>query len=363
MKTREIKLREFQPRSMLVLEDHIPQKARFPTIDCNDHFGRGQDWKTEIQMPYPKEEWAIPDLTAGIALMDELNIRFSVNLDGGWGDTLQRNLERYKEPYPDRFAVFTWVDWQEIDIPNFEDKWTKELERSVKAGAQGLAVFKTLGLEFRDRKGSFILPDDPRLESIWSKAGELNIPVLIHTADPIAFFKDLDETNERWEELSENPDWHYFGKDFPSFNRLIDALLCIVERHPDTTFIAAHVMGCSENLPFVAQNLDKYANLYVDIAERISELGRQPYTSRKFLTKYADRVFFGTDTFVPDRKKYQTYFRILETDDEYFDYGTNQGRWKAYGLNLEDSALRKIYYENAARLFHLDDLMKEEEVK
>ena len=344
MKTKNITLREFQPRSVLVLEEHFPQKPRFPIIDVNNHFGRGQDWTTNIRMPYPHQSWTIPDLNAGVAIMNELNIQYAFNLDGGWGKTLQQNLLKYKKPYPDRFANFAWVDWREVDNPDFGEKWAKELEKSVIAGAEGLAVFKTLGLEFRDQTRRLILPDDLRLEPIWAKAGELHIPVIIHTADPVSFFMNLDKTNERWEELTENPDWQYYGKDFPTFLQLINSLLHVVERNPNTIFIGAHVLGYSENLEFVAQALDRYPNLFIDISERISELGRQPYSARKFFIKYSDRILFGTDTFSPNKTKYQTYLRFLETEDEYFDYGTNQGRWKIYGINLPDETLRKIYY-------------------
>jgi len=346
----DIHLREFAPRSALVTQEDIPQKARFMAIDVNNHFGRGKDWIAKIQMPYPSDGWTISDLPAGIALMDQMNIGRAINLDGGWGEVLRRNIEYYKEPYPNRFAIFAWVDWTQADEPNFGEKWAKELEKSVAAGASGLAVFKALGLEYRDRNQHLISADDPRFDPIWARAGELNIPVLIHTADPVAFFSPLDETNERWEELFDHPDWHFYGKDYPSFMELIERLLRVVERHPHTNFISAHVMGYAENLGFVARALDQYPNLYVDIAERISELGRQPYSARKFIIKYADRVLFGTDTFAPDRNKYQTYIRFLETEDEYFEYGRNQGRWNIYGINLPDKTLQTIYYSNAKRL-------------
>jgi predicted TIM-barrel fold metal-dependent hydrolase len=172
---------------------------------------------------------------------------------------------------------------------------------------------------------------------------------LIHSADPVAFFWPLDETNERWEELNQHPDWHFCGKDYPSFLELIEAQLRIVERHPKTTFISAHVLSYAENLRYVAQQLDRYPNLFVDLGARIGELGRQPYTSRWFLTEYADRVLFGTDI-TPNPETYRIYYRCLETADEYFDYGGGQGRYQIYGLDLPDDVLAMIYHENACRL-------------
>jgi len=350
MNNEEILLRKFKPRSALVLDEHIPAKARYPIFDMHNHFGKWR-WNNAMHaIDYQRGEWQMQDIPAALDLMEEMNICKAVNLDGGWGDTLRMNLDRYKAAYPDRFSVFAWADWTRVDEPNFGEKWAKELEKSVSAGASGLKLFKSLGLTYRDKFGKLIKFNDPRLDPIWAKAGELNIPVLIHTGDPVAFFCPVDETNERWEELYEHPDWHFYGKDYPSFMELVGHSLEVFERHPGTKFISAHILGYSENLDFVSKALDKYSNVYVDIAERISELGRQPYSSRKFFIKYADRIMFGTDTFAPDRKKYQTYFRFLETEDEYFEYGRNQGRWNIYGINLPDDVLQKIYMETASKL-------------
>jgi predicted TIM-barrel fold metal-dependent hydrolase len=336
--TDDILLSQFRPRSALVTKDHTPTKARFPVVDVHNHLGQGRDGS-----------WRVGDVRALLALMDELDVRCIVNLDGGWGDQLQRNLERYKESYSQRFCVFAWVDWAEIDESDFGRKWANQLRKAVSAGAQGLKVFKQLGLGYRDSAGKLFLPDDPRLDPVWAAAGELGIPVLIHTADPVAFFWPLDAHNERWEELHAHPNWHFHGGDYPSFAELIESQLRLVERHADTTFISAHVLSYSEHLRYVAQALDRYPNLYVDISARIGELGRQPYTAHWFLTEYADRVLFGTDVH-PNRETYQTYFRCLETRDEYFEYGGNQGRYRIYGVDLPEETLHQIYYRNACQL-------------
>jgi len=342
--SKELLLRDFHPIPTLELEEHIPLAARFPVVDFHNHLGY---WDSGIQGAQPG--WTVKNVSETISLLDKMNIRCVVNLDGGWGDQLKKNLERYKNPFPDRFCVFSWVNFSEIDNPNFGKKWSKELEKAVEMGAQGLKVFKTLGLKYRDNSGKLIPVDDPRIDPIWEKAGELNIPVLIHSADPVAFFLPLDNTNERWEELNEHPDWHFYNKDYPPFIKLIEEQLHVIERHPNTTFISAHVLSYAENLNYVALALDNYPNLYVDIGERIGELGRQPYTSRRFLTKYSNRVLFGTDI-PPNRNTYQIYFRCLETEDEYFDYGRNQGRYRIYGLNLSDNVLENIYWKNAQRI-------------
>ena len=340
-------LKDFAPKSALVTPEHLVEKPKFPVFDAHVHFGRLTKAGKYFDF-HPDGAWVNPDLPATIELLDQLGVKWIANMDGGYGDLLKQNIERFREPYPGKFAVFCWVDWSAAADDG--EKWAKEIEKSVKAGAQGLKIFKTLGLEFRDKSGKLVMPDDPRLDPIFQAAGEQNIPVMIHTGDPVAFFDPLDETNERYEELADHPDWHFYGKDFPSFEFMIERMINRIERSPKTKFIGAHVMCYAENLGFVANALDKYPNLYVDITERIGELGRQPYTSRKFLIKYADRVLFGTDSFGVEPHHYRNQYRFLETQDEYFNYGRNQGRWNIYGAYLPDEVLKKIYQENAFKV-------------
>ncbi len=342
----DMRLTEFKPESELVVEDHTPARARFPVVDVNNQLGKF-NYKTFTLDP--NIEWNVKDVQGTLALMDELNVKCVVNLAGGWGDMLRMNLERYKIPFPDRFLIFANIDFTELNNRGFAEKWSKELERSIDAGAQGLKVYKMLGLQYRDELGNIVMPDDPRFDPIWAKAGELGIPILIHSSDPVAFFHPLDEANERWEELSQRPEWHFYGKGLPSHIELIESQLRVVERHSGTNFISSHVLSYAENLGYVSQCLDRYENLYVDFTERIAELGRQPYSARKFMIKYADRILLGSD-YPPDREIFQTYFRFLETYDEYFESGRNQGRWRIYGINLPDEALQKIYYQNACKL-------------
>jgi predicted TIM-barrel fold metal-dependent hydrolase len=224
-------------------------------------------------------------------------------------------------------------------------------------------VWKNVGLGARDPAGALVLPDDERLAPVWEAAADLRIPVLIHVADPIAFFEPLDATNERWEELGAHPDWHVWPPadqepvdGFPSFDALIDSLERVLERHPDTTFIGAHVGCAAEDLDRVSSMLAAHDNYHVDIAARLGELGRQPYTARDFFMRWADRIVFGTD--VPgDPATNRIYYRFLETLDESFPYDTEdppgQGRWRIHGLGLPDDVLRKVYADNARRLLGL----------
>jgi predicted TIM-barrel fold metal-dependent hydrolase len=230
---------------------------------------------------------------------------------------------------------------------------TIELTDAQRKGVSGLKIFKDFGLVYRNPDGTLIKIDDPRWDPIWEVCGRLQLPVLIHTADPAAFFLPIDERNERWEELSRHPDWSFPPDRFPSRAELLAARNRVIARHPKTIFIGAHVANNPEDLQAVGQWFDKYPNLYADIASRIGELGRQPYTARRFFIRYADRIVFGTDGPWPETRM-RLYWRFLETYDEYFPYSEKdfppQGLWNIYGLGLPDDVLVKVYHENAAKI-------------
>lgn len=274
-----------------------------------------------------------------------------VILTGMWGYKLQRVIEEMVKPYPGRFMVFTQIDWDKIDDPNFSREMVQQLDDGVRRGARGLKLLKDLGLGVRDRTGNLIKVDDPRLDPVWEECGRLGIPVFIHTGDPEAFFHPIDANNERYEELIEHPDWSFYGPQFPGLQEVLEARNRVFSKHPRTTFVSLH-MGWPENLPWVAKMLDEYPNVMVEFGAREAELGRQPHQTRDLFLKYQDRVMFGTDNGM-DEGLYRNQYRWLETADEYFDpWGyPGQGRWKTYGLGLPDSVLEKIYHKNAERLF------------
>ncbi|HXJ39276.1 MAG TPA: amidohydrolase family protein, partial [Bryobacteraceae bacterium] len=233
------------------------------------------------------------------------------------------------------------------------------------AGAKGLKVLKSLGLVLREKGTNEIIHvDDKRFDPMWEAAGANKMPIAIHTSDPLAFFLPIDRYNERWEELHAHPDWGYYGKGLPSDRELQEARRNAMRRHPKTNFVCLHVAD-SEDLGYVSECMDAHPNMYVDIAARIGELGRQPRLARKFFDKYQDRIVFGTDAspspMTPQQifgdELYQIYFRFLETEDEYFDYAPAptppQGRWRISGVGLPDGILRKVYRDNAARLLAL----------
>jgi predicted TIM-barrel fold metal-dependent hydrolase len=344
----EISLADFRPRPALRVPATRVERPATRAVDAHNHLGR---WLTEWVRP--GGGWMVEDVGALLALMDALDLEAVVNLDGRWGAELEANLDRYDRAHPGRFLTFCHVDWGE------PEGLVASLEASARAGARGLKVWKDLGLGVRDGGGALVLPDDPRIADVWAAAGALGLPVLIHTADPIAFFTPVDAENERLEELAVHPEWSFHGPGFPSFERLLEAFEAIVAAHPGTTFIGAHVACCAEDLAWVARMLAAYPNLNLDFSARIAELGRQPRAARRLFTDHADRVLFGTDVFPPSRQAYETYFRFLDTADEHFAYSPDpdnpwpQGRWRISALDLPPDTLAAIYRGNAARLLGL----------
>jgi predicted TIM-barrel fold metal-dependent hydrolase len=344
-----MQLSAYIPQSKLEVKTTYIERPSFPVIDAHNHIGTpfGGSW-----LQRPAAEF--------LENLDQAGVRIFVDLDGGWGEyILQQHLDHFKVAAPERFVHFGGVDWTRwADLGDQFPKWAAQrLRKQVQWGAQGLKIWKNFGLKVRDPKGNLVPVDDLRLSPLWLAAAELEIPVLIHVADPVAFFDPLDERNERWEELQGNPEWHFPSPPYPAFTIIMDQLANLVLNHPQTTFIGAHVGCYAENLAWVADLLDRAPNFYVDISARISELGRQPYTARRFFLDYADRILFGTDM-GPSPEAYRVYYRFLESEDEYFNYGTSeipgQGRWHIYGLSLPDGILEKIYSRNAQRLLGIE---------
>jgi predicted TIM-barrel fold metal-dependent hydrolase len=337
-----VALEDFRPKAQLVTKITTITKPKFPVIDAHIH----------LQGPFGGS-WNQQPVENLLRSMNAAQVKAVVDLDGGWGEAiLDQHLKHFKEKAPERFVHFGGVDWAKW--PEHGDKfgeWAAQRFRDqVKRGAEGLKIWKPFGLHVKDQHGKLVKVDDERLIPLWEAAGELKVPVLVHVADPVAFFDPINNFNERIEEVGNHPDWHFPSPPFPSFISILEAFANIIRRHKNTVFIGAHVGCYAENLGWVSHLLDECPNFYVDISARLGELGRQPYAARKFFIKYADRVFFGTDADAQLRT-YQLYAKFLETDDEYFNYNTSeipqQGRWYIYGVFLPDDVLQKIYFQNA----------------
>ena len=327
----DLKLSEFSPVSMLVAATHSIDRPCVPAIDYHNHLDAFE----------PREV---------LKVMDACGIERIVNITMRTGAEAFAMIDKYAG-MPDRFSTIGWMDWSGVEKPDFFQKSVERLERLVERGVGGIKFWKDLGLTVRDSSGELLRIDDERLAPIFDKAAEIGIPVMFHTADPDAFFLPIDAHNERYEELAAHPDWGFYGSRY-SKDDLLDQRNSVFARHPNTVFVAAHLAERGENLNYVADMLEKYPNVSVDMSARVAELGRQPYSARKFFLRFADRILFGTDLF-PEVETYRLHFRFLETEDEYFEYpshASRQGRWNIYGINLPKDVLQKIYRENALRL-------------
>ena len=331
----QMDIREYEPKSSLVVPQHPILKPKFPVVDVHHH---------------PRYSTAA-DVDRLIKDMDGVGVRVLVNLSGAWGERLKRNVLLLKERYPDRFVVFANWSYEGIDDPGYGHRLAQQLEEDYRNGARGLKIFKQFGMDAKDKNGR-IHVDDPRYDEIFETCARLKIPVLIHTAEPQPFFDPIDKHNERWRELQEFPGRARPSGKFPTWQTLMDEQERMFARHPNTTFINAHLGWRGNDLAALAKQLDRLTNVNAEIAAVLYELGRQPRAAREFLIKYQDRIMFGKDTWDPrDPNEYACYYRVLETADEYFDYyRPRHAFWKMYGLALPDDVLRKIYYQNSLRV-------------
>jgi predicted TIM-barrel fold metal-dependent hydrolase len=330
----QMTIEEYEPRSTLIVPQHIVKRARYPFIDVHNH-QRGD---------MPKEQ-----LDKLVRDMDSINLQVMVNLSGGYGERLKRAVQNMKGNYPNRFVVFANIDFTNLDAPDYPERAAAQLEQDIKNGAQGLKIFKNFGMDLKDSKGERIHVDDPRFDKVFEVCAKHKIPVLIHTADPKPFFEPMDRFNERWLELKQFPNrWRPPDRN-PSWETLMAEQWSLFRRHPKTIFINAHLGWLGGDLARLGKLMDEMPNMYTEIGAVLAELGRQPRFARNWFIQHQDRVLFGKDIWEPS--EYWVYFRVLETADEYFDYYRKRHAfWKMYGLDLPDEVLRKLYFKNALRI-------------
>jgi len=325
---------DYRPRSTLVTETHLVPKAKYPVVDIHSHTG-----------PTPET------IDRLISEMNAMNLRVLVNLSGGVDpQEIKRKVDFIRStPHADRFAVFANVNFEGAGAPGWADKAVADLEASVRHGAIGLKIYKSLGLTSRKHDGTRLKVDDPVLAPVWDACGRLNIPVIIHTAEPKEFFSPFDYRNERWLELALFPSRRNFEPGGPTFDELQAERDRMFAAHPRTTFIGAHFAYYGHDLAAGARLLDRLPNVVFEVSAVLYEFGRAPRASREFFLKYQDRILFGKDSYAPQEFPY--YWRVFETADEYFDYYRDyHAFWKLYGMDLPDEVLKKVYYRNALRV-------------
>jgi uncharacterized protein len=326
-------IRDYKPKSQLVTPAHPVPRAKFPVIDIHSH------QSTPIS---PAEFERV------MTGMEANNLQILVNLSGSSGDRLRQGVDALRaSKYKDRMVLFANVNFREQVGPGFGAKAARQLEADIKAGAKGLKIFKDLGMFVRKADGSRLQVDDPELDPIWATCARLDVPILIHIAEPAAFFEPLDYTNERWLELSLYPDRRH--QQGVRFEQLMTERNNIMRRHPKTKFILAHFGWHGNDLARAGKLLDENPNVFYDVAAVLYDFGRQPRAAHDFFVKYQDRILFGKDSYQPD--EYPYYWRVFETNDEYFDYYRDyHAFWKLYGIGLPDQVLKKLYNGNALRL-------------
>jgi len=333
---------EYDPVSTLKVSEHKLTRSKYPFIDIHNH----------------QYSMSNQDLSKLVADMDALNMGVMVNLSGrGWSQqweegttTIKGMLDNVKKNYPKRFMVFTNPELKGVGSPGYGERAAKQVEEDVKAGAVGMKVYKSLGFSgIKDTDGKRVAVSDPRLDPIWAKCGELGIPVIIHTADPKSFWDPLDRYNERWLELKTHAGRKRGNNDPVPFDSLMKEQHAVFARHPKTKFINAHMGWYPNDLRKLDSLMTRLPNMYVEIGAVIAELGRQPRAAKQFFVKWQDKILFGKDSWVPS--EYATYFRVLETEDEYFPYHKKyHAFWRMYGMGLPDEVLKKVYYKNAIKL-------------
>ena len=323
----------YDPISTLVVPEHQVERAKFPFIDVHSH------------------QWRMDTMNMGpvVQHMDRLNMGIMVNLSGRGSAKLKKMVDNVKEKYANRIVVFSNINLRSIDDPDWTSETVKQIEFDVANGARGLKIYKSQGMINTDSEGNRIRIDDPRIDPVWERCGELGIPVLIHAADPKSFWDPHDEKNERWLELKLRPRRKRSATNPAPWEQIIAEQHNIFKKHPNTIFINAHMGWHANNLKRLGELLDEIPNMYVEIGAVIAELGRQPRMANRFFEKYQDRVLFGKDSWKPE--EYPTYFRVLESDDEYFPYYKKyHAYWRMYGLALPDEILKKLYYKNALKI-------------
>lgn len=352
---KDVLLSKFDPKPSLVLERKPITRTAFPAIDVHFHL--------ESLPP----GWTPERL---VKAMDDAGIAQIVNL-GGVRGTFEHFAETYYAKFPDRFIMFAKPDPGALKRANGVAEDIIWLKKAARMGARGLKENKSFGMGQVDATDKLVAVDDPRLDPVWTLAGRLGMPVLIHTGEPPAFWLPVNNQNERYAELLQHPEWSLYGKSVPSRKDLMDQRERLLARHPNTNFIGAHFGMNPDDLPYAAYMLDKYPNYYVDMSSVVQELGRQPYSVRRFFIKYQDRILFGTDGGFAQaldgdgwtaERMYRSYAEFLETENEYIEYPmdtvTKQGNWKIYGIGLPPEVLEKVYVKNAERLITPSDVIR-----
>lgn len=342
-------VKDWTPKSTLVVPVTNVPKARTPVIDVHVHVGMAGTGHDGGDTPASLDAW--------VKAMDDSGVDKVIVLTEAIGAEFDRLAELYKTHHPDRFQLWCGLDIRDFDKPGYAERAAAELERCYRKGARGVGELTDKGWGImggmaaaftdpprlpRDRR---LHLDDPRLDLFWKKCAELKMPVNLHVADHPSAWMPPDKTQER---LPRSQIWNQYGMDVPSYEELMAHRDRLLARHPGTIFVVCHLANQGNDLASLSKAMDRFPNMYLDLAARNYEIGRQPRNATKFLEKYKDRILFGTDA-NPGTKAYRAWWRLLETADEYMP-GSNW--WPVYGLELSAPVLDAIYRGNAMRILN-----------
>lgn len=329
----KILLKDFNPTVVNNIPVTKVERAKYTIIDMHSH-----DYAVNQE-----------EIAQWVKVMDEVGVAHTAIMHCSWiGRPFEEVVEAYA-PFKDRFRLWCCFDYTDIDTPEGIAKACETLAKYHEMGAVGVGELGDKGegdTYARPVEGKDIHIDDPRIQPLIAKAGELKMPISIHIAEPYWMYLPMDETNDG---LVNAVTWHVDTTNCYGYDKLMTTFENAVRENPNTIFIACHYLNMTHDLPRLGALLDKYPNMYMDISARVAESAHTPRATRDFLIKYQDRVLFGTDNGM-EAPMYQMIFRVLETNDEHFyvpEYGYH---WALSGFNLPDEVLKKIYHDNAERI-------------
>jgi len=363
-------LKDYRPESIYKVPRTEVNQAKYPVIDVHCHGARPPEQLDEM-----------------VKLMDSVGVEKTVIFTGATTAERFGQARQLYARYPTRFDLWCSFDLAGADQPGFGPNAVKALEECHRLGALGVGEISDKGRGFASgfggagragRSGAANAPaglalgpagypgrgsgfsppstapagphaDDPRMDPLWERCAQLGMPVNIHVSDPIWSYQPMDRANDG---LMNGYTWMI--KVTPGMlghNELIESLERAVSSHPKTVFIACHLMNLDYDLTRLGQILDRNPNLYADVSARFGELAPIPRFVARFIGQYQDRVLYGTDMGY-NRRMFSTTFRILETADEHFyAHDLFNYHWPLYGFGLPDGVLKKVYGDNARKVF------------
>ncbi len=268
------------------------------------------------------------------------------------------------EKYPETIAFATTFTMDGFGGPGWEEKTIEWLRKSFEEGAIAVKVWKDIGMTFRNEDSTFIMIDDPRFDPIFDFIESQNKTLVNHNGEPKNCWLPIEEMTVAGDRnyFTGHPQYHmYLHPDYPSYEELLAARDRMLRKHPNLRYVGCHLGSMEWSVDEQAKWLDEFPNYGLDMAERIVHFKAQDREKvRNFIIKYQDNLLYGTDIGVgKDVASIDKVQGVLDniwlSDWEYFttdNLMTQDDKVKEYqGLKLPVSVLKKIYFENAMRLY------------